>query len=96
MKLYVCGAGTSGPGALHPCAKAGKALDEAGYSYDLVKVGSYRLMPWTWKNRAGDRKEVKELSGSNEVPVLLLDNGDVISDSAVIAKWAKENPAAGK
>ncbi|HMT04461.1 MAG TPA: glutathione S-transferase domain-containing protein [Solirubrobacterales bacterium] len=94
MKLYVCGAGTGGPGALHPCAKAGNALDEAGHTYDLVKVGGYRLMPWTWKNRAGDRKEVKELSGSNEVPILVLDNGDVISDSAAIAKWAKENPAA--
>jgi glutathione S-transferase len=78
---------------MHPCARAGKALDEAGYKYDIEKVGGYRLMPWTWKNRARDRKVIKELSGTNEVPILILDNGEVISDSGSIAKWAKENPA---
>jgi glutathione S-transferase len=93
MKLYVCGVGTSGPGAMHPCAKAGKALDEAGYEYELKKVRGYRMMPWTWRSRAEDRREVKELSGTNEVPILVLDDGEVISDSAAIAKWAKENPA---
>ena len=93
MKLYVCGQGTSGPAAMHPCAKAGKALDEAGYTYELEKVGGYRMLPWTWRSRAEDRKEVKELSGTNEVPILVLDNGEVISDSSAIAKWAKENPA---
>jgi glutathione S-transferase len=93
MKLYTCGTGTSGPAAMHPCARAGKALDEAGYKYDLERVGGYRLMPWTWKNRSRDRKMIKELSGTNEVPILVLDNGEVISDSAAIAKWAKENPA---
>jgi glutathione S-transferase len=93
MKLYVCGTGTSGPGAMHPSAKAGKALDEAGYEYELKKVRGYRMMPWTWRSRAEDRKEVKELSGTNEVPILVLDDGEVISDSAAIAKWAKENPA---
>ena len=93
MKLYVCGTGTGGPAAMHPCAKAGKALDQAGYKYELKKVRGYRMMPWTWKSRAEDRKEVKELSGSNGVPILVLDNGEVISDSSAIAKWAKENPA---
>jgi glutathione S-transferase len=93
MKLYVCGQGTHGPAAMHPCAKAGKALDEAGYEYELKKVRGYRMMPWTWKSRAEDRQEVKELSGTNEVPILVLDDGEVISDSAAIAKWAKENPA---
>ena len=96
MKLYVCGQGTSGPAAMHPCAKAGKALDEAGYTYELEKMRGYRMMPWTWKSRAEDRKEIKELSGTNEVPVLVLDNGEVISDSSAIARWAKENPAPGK
>ncbi len=93
MILYVCGQGTNGPAALHPCAKAGKALDEAGYEYELKKVRGYRLMPWTWHSRTEDRKEIKELSGTNEVPILVLDDGEVISGSSVIAKWAKENPA---
>ena len=40
-----------GPGFAHPCAKAGKALDAAGYEYELKTVGGYRLMPWTWGSR---------------------------------------------
>lgn len=96
MKLYVCGTGTSGPGGLHPCAKAGKALDEAGHDYELRRVRGYRLMPWTWRSRTEDRKEIRRLSGTNEVPILVLDDGEVISDSAAIASWAKENPAPGR
>jgi glutathione S-transferase len=49
---------------------------------------------WTWGNRGGDRAEVKELSGTNEVPILLLDDGEVISGSSVIARWAREHPGA--
>ena len=92
--LYTCGSKTSGPGALHPCAKAGGALDAAGHEYEIRTVGGYRLLPWTWPSRARDRAEVKRLSGTNEVPVLVLDDGTVISDSAEIARWAKEHPAA--
>jgi len=93
MILYTCGVKTSGPGAMHPCAKAGNALDKAGYDYEIKTVDGYRLMPWTWKARNASRKEVEELSGTKEVPILVLDDGEVISDSSRIAKWAKENPA---
>jgi glutathione S-transferase len=92
MILYTCGQKTAGPGLLHPCARAGKALDKAGYEYEIRPLGSYRLMPWTRGNRDEDRREVRELSGTNEVPVLVLDDGKVISDSAAIARWAKEHP----
>jgi len=92
--LYTCGSKTTGPGALHPCAKAGGALDDAGHEYEIRTVGGYRLLPWTWPARARDRAEIKRLSGTNEVPVLVLDDGTVISDSAAIARWAEENPAA--
>jgi glutathione S-transferase len=37
---------------------------------------------------------VKELSGTNEVPILVLDDGEVISGSGTIARWAHEHPAA--
>jgi len=94
MVLYTCGQKTTGPGALHPCAKAGKALDAAGYEYELKVVGGYRMAFWTWGNRNADRAEVKELSGTNEVPILILDDGEVISGSGTIARWAKEHPAA--
>ena len=51
MILYTCGQKKMGPGFAHPCAKAGKALDAAGYEYELKTVGGYRLMPWTWGSR---------------------------------------------
>jgi len=94
MVLYTCGQKKSGPAALHPCAKAGKALDAAGYEYEIKTVGGYRLAFWTWGSRGADRAEVKELSGTNEVPILILDNGEVISGSGTIARWAQEHPAA--
>jgi Glutathione S-transferase, N-terminal domain len=94
MLLYTCGQKTSGPAFAHPCAKAGKALDAAGYTYELKVMGGYRLMPWTWGSRDEDRAEVKRLSGTNEVPILVLDDGEVISGSSTIARWAQEHPAA--
>ena len=93
MVLYTCGQRKRGPAFAHPCAKAGKALDEAGYEYEIETVGGYRGMPWTWGSRDEDRAEVRELSGTNEVPILVLDNGEVISGSGTIARWARENPA---
>jgi glutathione S-transferase len=93
MVLYTCGQKKSGPAALHPCAKAGKALDAAGYEYEIKTVGGYRLAFWTWGSRGADRAEVKELSGTNEVPILVLDDGEVISGSGTIARWAQEHPA---
>ena len=93
MILYTCGVKKRGPAAVHPCAKAAKALDAAGYDYELKVVGTYRLMPWTWARRDEERAEVRALSGTNEVPILILDDGEVISGSSVIARWASERPA---
>jgi glutathione S-transferase len=92
--LYTCGQKKTGPAALHPCAKAGKALDAAGYTYELRTVGGYRMAFWTWGSRTADRAEVKKLSGTNEVPILVLDDGEVVSGSSAIAGWAREHPAA--
>jgi len=94
MLLYTCGQKKRGPAFAHPCAKAGKALDAAGYEYELEVVGGYRLLPTTWGSRDEERAEVRELSGTNEVPILILDDGEVISDSSRIVRWAKEHPAA--
>lgn len=94
MILYTCGTKTVGPGFAHPCAKAGHALDAAGYEYEIKTVKGYRAMPWTWGSRKDDRAEVRELSGTDEVPILVLDDGEVISGSGSIAKWAKQHPAA--
>ena len=77
---------------MHPCAKAGKALDAAGYEYELKTVKGYRGMPWTWSSRGDDRAEIERLSGTKEVPILVLDDGAVVSGSGAIARWAKEHP----
>jgi glutathione S-transferase len=35
---------------------------------------------------------VKRLSGTNEVPILVLDSGEVVSGSSGIARWIREHP----
>lgn len=92
MILYVCGQKKAVP-PLHPCGKAAKALDDAGLSYEMKVVGGYRLMPWTWGRRKDDRAEVRKLSGTDEVPILVFEDGEVISGSGAIAAWAELNPA---
>jgi glutathione S-transferase len=92
--LYTCGAKKAAANLGHPCGRAAKALDHAGHKYELRVVGGYRLMFWTWSSRDEDRAEVRRLSGTNEVPILILDDDEVISGSSTIARWAGEHPAA--
>ncbi len=94
MILYTCGLTKRGGSVLHACARAINALDKAGYEYELETLGGYRLMPWTWKKRNEARKEVERISGTKEVPVLVLDDGEVVSGSSHIARWASSHPAA--
>lgn len=69
-----------------------KALDDAGIDYELEVVPGYRLLPWT---RGGDaRKEIRELTGQDNVPVLVLDDGSTVVGSGDIKRWAGQNPAA--
>ncbi len=99
MLLYTCelqklGGGLPGPLA-HPCARAAKALDEAGYGYEIKPVKGGSLKWWTWPSRARDRAEVQKLSGQRAVPILVLDGGEVITGSGKIVHWAREHAAAG-
>jgi len=97
MKLYTCPFGTVGgsppPPLAHPCGRAAKALDDAGHTYQVEKVKGGIGMIWTWPSRAKDRAEVQQLSGQRAVPILVLDDGEVIAGSGDIANWAKKNPA---
>lgn len=99
MVLYTCsfekmGGGLPAPLA-HPCGRAAKALDDAGYTYEIKRVKGGNLRPWTWPSRARDRAEVEQLSGQRSVPILVLDNGEVITGSGPIVSWARANrPAA--
>jgi glutathione S-transferase len=95
--LYTCADGKSFgglPGPLaHPCGRAAKALDDAGYDYQWKKVRGGTLKLWTWPSRARDRAEVQELSGQRAVPILVLDSGEVITGSGQIMSWVDAHPA---
>jgi glutathione S-transferase len=93
--LYTCNQKKAAARLGHPCGRAARALDEAGHSYEIKAVKGYRLAPWDRlrRTRNRDRGEVRRLSGTNEVPILVLDDGTVISDSSRIVRWAKEHPA---
>ena len=94
MKLYVC-YGTWKPAPRpggHPCGTAYHALKEAGYEPEVIK--SYGLAPLPdFLNATSGRRKVKELTGKSMVPVLVTDDGEVISESREIKKWAEAHPA---
>ena len=96
MKLYVCYGTfttTPRPGG-HPCGNAYRALREAGHDPEVIKSYGLAVLPDVF-NRTRGRREVKELTGKNTVPVLVTDSGEVVSDSKKIVAWAKAHPAAG-
>jgi hypothetical protein len=90
MKLYVCWGtfSTPRPGG-HPCGNAYRALRDAGHDPEVKKVYGLGLLP----DITPGRREVKRMTGKSWVPVLVTDDGDVISDSKQIVAWAKEHPA---
>jgi glutathione S-transferase len=90
--LYTCESGKSVP-ALHPCGKAAKALDDAGHEYEWKQVRGGTLKWWTWPSRGRDREEIKQISGQTGVPILVLDDGEVVTGSGTIAGWAREHPS---
>jgi len=93
MKLYVCWGTfpTPRPGG-HPCANAYHALKDAGHDPEVIKSYGLGVLPEAL-NRTRGRREVKELTGNQWVPALVLDDGAVIDGSAEIVKWAAANRA---
>jgi hypothetical protein len=94
MKLYVCWGTfqTLRPGG-HPCANAHKALTEAGYDPEVIKVRGLGIGPGFMHWTTEGRKRVEEISGQKVVPVLVTDTGEVVNDSRRIVAWAETNPA---
>ena len=94
MKLFVC-YGTFKPAPRpggHPCGTAYHALKDAGYEPEVIRTyGLWILGPLG--NLTSGRREVKRLTGSYMVPVLVTDDGTVINESRDIAAWARANPA---
>ena len=93
MKLYVCWGtfGTPRPGG-HPCANAHEALTNAGHEPQVVRSYGFGGLP-DFLNLTPGRREVKRLTGSTWVPVLVTDDDEVIQGSKEIAAWSKANPA---
>jgi glutathione S-transferase len=88
MLLYTCPARTHGANAplmKHPCGVAAKALDDAGQSYTVETVGGFKNIPFS---RRGKRDEIMRLTGQEDVPVLVLDDGSAISGTSAIVAWA--------
>ena len=81
MKLYFA------PGA---CSLAPHiVLREAGYNFDLVQVDNKEKKTKTGQDYWG-------INGKGQVPVLELDNGERITEGAVIVQYlADQKPAAG-
>ena len=57
------------------------AVVEAGYEPEVVKAYGWAKLPRALNFTPG-RKEVRELTGSDEVPVLVLDDGEVVAGTA--------------
>jgi glutathione S-transferase len=93
MVLYTCPARAHGadyPLVKHPCGVAAKALDSAGYSYELKVVGGFKNVPFS---RRGKRAEIVALSGQEDVPLLVLEDGAIVQGSGEIVAWAAAHPA---
>ena len=93
MKLYVCWGtfpvpwprrGASWRPGAHPCKRAHDALRAAGHEPEVVRVYSFGFLPDLTRRR----REVRRLTGQSYVPVLVLDTGEVITDSDDIVAWA--------
>ena len=93
MKLYVCWGTFPAPWRPggHPCRNAYKALVEAGHEPEVVKVQGLGIGPLKWITEA--REELRELTGSPVVPMLITDDGEMITESRRIAEWAAAHPA---
>lgn len=93
MRLFTCPAqkhGATTPLVRHPCGVAAKSLDDAGHEYELKVVGGFKAIP---ASRRGRRHEIVSLTGQQDVPLLLLDDGTVVQGSDRIVDWVRANPA---
>lgn len=90
MKLYVCWSDRAMAGR-HVCGNACEALKDAGHKPEVIRSYGWHVLPGIF-NRTRGRREVKELTGSYTVPVLVTDGGEVVTESKAIIEWAKANP----
>ena len=93
MRLYVCwGTFRSPRPGGHPCRNAHEALTDAGWNPEVEKVYGLGVLGSALNPT---RAKIRDLTGQNMVPVLETDDGEVISGSDRIIRWARDNPASG-
>jgi glutaredoxin 2 len=83
MTLYICWGSCPVPGG-SPCRFAYEALQQAGHNPKVVKAHGTRLMSDSLTARLPDERSV---------PVLVTDDGEVVSEARNIVAWAKQHPA---
>ena len=89
--LYVCWGLFPTPRPGHPCRKAYDALLAGGHRVRVVRCYGWGALP-SWLNRSRGRREVRRLTGTDWVPVLVVDDDNVIAGTKAIAAWS-EQPA---
>lgn len=88
VKLYIC---WSTKGSVHhDCHKAHQALIDAGHDPQVVKARGQEHLPGFLQFTI--RREVRALTGSYFVPVLVLDDGTAINKPDDIVAWARAHP----
>lgn len=94
MRLYVCWdtAATYPLIGDHPCGVAYHALVDAGHDPEVKRAYGWAKLP-SFLNQTSGRRAVRELTGGDEVPVLVLEDGEVVAGSEQIVFWAEANPA---
>lgn len=86
MELHVC-YGTFDVPKNHPCKRAHDALTDAGHNPKIVRTGGCFGTDPLWSGR----RKIKRLTGTYEVPTLILDDGSIIDESDSIVAWAAEH-----
>ena len=94
MKLYVCWTTiqTPRPPHGHPCHNAYEALRDAGHDPEVIKVRGLGIGPRFVHWITDGRREVERISGQRTVPVLVTDEGAVVTESQRIVEWARQHP----
>ena len=92
MKLYVCWGTFRTVGHEHACRTALQALLDAGHGPEVIKVYGLGVGPRLFQWATSGRRKVEGLSGQRVVPVLVTDDGEVITESARIVEWADAHP----
>jgi hypothetical protein len=95
VKLYVCWTTiqTPRPPRGHPCHNAYAALRDAGHDPEVIKVQGLGIGPKFLQWVTDGRREVERISGQRTVPVLVTDEGEVVTESQRIVDWARQHPA---